>query len=149
MAYTVERCLSETGMSAEGELHKEAAARFYHETFEFHVDVEGQLVRVRSGKRVTSEEIASYAKELHLHPDFKPTFAEIVDLGEPRDLELQAADFLRLADHVDPFVNEAKRAFVVQTSVQDHAARMPKILRGQRSIAIFHSPEEAEDWIRS
>jgi len=141
--------LSESGMSAGGGLREEASPRFYHETFKFHVDVEGQLVRVRFGERVTSEEIASYAKELRLHPDFKPTFAEIVDLRETRDLELQAADFLRLADHVDPFDSKAKRAFVVQTSVQDHAARMHKILRGQRSISIFHSLEDAEDWIRS
>ncbi len=141
--------MSETRTSAGSELRDDARERFYHESFEFHVDVAKQLVRVKFAEIVTCEEIASYAKALRVHPDFKPTFAEIVDLREARYLDLEAADFLRLADHVDPFSGEAKRAFVVQTSVQNHAARMHKILRAERNIAIFHSLQEAEDWIQA
>jgi hypothetical protein len=135
-----------SGMSAGGELHENARS-FYHEAFEFQIDVERRLVRVRFSERVTADEIASYAKELRVHPDFNPSFAEIIDLREVTGLELIASDFLRLADQADPFSREAKRAFVVQTSLQNHAARMHKILRGDLSIAIFHSPEEAENWI--
>lgn len=131
-----------------GNLHQEARDRFYHEGFEFHVDVKKQLVRVKFGERVTSEEIVSYVKALRSRSDFRPIFAEIIDLREATEIDLQAEDFLHLADQVDPFSSEAKRAFVVRTSVQNHAARMHKILRVQRNIAIFRSIEEAEHWIR-
>ena len=139
--------MSQSGMSA-GDFPQEAPDRFYHDAFEFHIDVERRLVRVRFGETVSGEEIAAYVKALRSHPDFRPTFAEIVDLREVTEFDLQAEDFLRLADHIDPFSNEAKRAFVARSSVQKHAARMHKILRAQRNIALFNSIEEAEHWIR-
>lgn len=93
------------------------------------------------------EQISSYMNALRLDPDFRSGFAEIVDLREASDLDLRAAEFIRLADQVEPLSRGAKRAFVVRTPVQGHAARPHKILRAQRNIAIFRSLEEAEDWI--
>jgi hypothetical protein len=52
-----------------------------------------------------------------------------------------------LADEIDPFSPDVKRAFIVRNSVQNHAARMHKVLRTQRNIEIFRSVEEAELWI--
>jgi hypothetical protein len=54
-----------------------------------------------------------------------------------------------MADEIDPFSPEAKRAFVAETSVQNHAARMHKILRSQRNIETFRTLEGAERWIGS
>jgi hypothetical protein len=113
------------------------------------VDVERQLVTVTFGNRVTAEEIGEYVQKLIAHPSFQPTFSEISDLREAGDIDLQADDFLNLADQVDPFSQEAKRAFVTRTTVQNHAARMHKILRSQRNIEIFQTFEEAERWIGS
>lgn len=115
---------------------------------EFSIDEERRLVTVKFGGTVTVEEIADYAKRLLVHPKFQPSFSEITDLREAEELDLQAFDFLRLADQVDPFSPDAKRAFVVRTSVQQHAARMHKILRSKRDIEIFESFEAAEEWIR-
>jgi len=56
---------------------------------------------------------------------------------------------MKLADEVDPFAQDAKRAFVARTPTQNHAARMPKILRSQRNFKIFLTPEEAERWVCS
>jgi hypothetical protein len=61
--------------------------------------------------------------------------------------DLKVEDFLKLADKIDPFAPEAKRAFVVRTPVQSHAARLHKILRLARNIEIFGSLIEAECWI--
>ena len=113
----------------------------------FAIDPDRQLVTVKFGKKVTADDIARYATQLRAHPSFQPTFSEIADLRDIEEMDLQAEEFLRLADKVDPFAYEAKRAFVVRTSVQAHAARMHKVLRTQRSFEIFHSPEEAEQWI--
>jgi hypothetical protein len=122
---------------------------FSGEAFRFEVDVERQLVTVKFGNRVTAEEIGEYVEKLLVHPSFQPTFSEIVDIREAQDIDLQADDFLKLADQVDPFSPEAKRAFVARTTVQNHAARMHKILRSQRNIEIFQTFEDAERWIGS
>ena len=114
---------------------------------EFHIDKDRRLVVVKFGRRTTMEDIANYAQHLVSDPDFQPTFSEIIDLREVEYLNLEANDFLKLADKIDPFSMEAKRAFVVRTSVQSHAARMHKILRNNRNIEIFRSFEEGERWV--
>ncbi len=115
----------------------------------FSVDSEKKLVVVRFAKTVRARDIEQYAARLWAHPSFHPLFSEITDLRDVEKLDLQAEEFLRLADQVDPFSPEAKRAFVVGNAVQAHAARMHKILRAQRNFEIFHSLEEAEQWISS
>lgn len=117
------------------------------EAAEFSIDVARGLVVVKFRARVTVHAIASYTASLRAHPYFDPKFSEITDLREVDDLDLQADEFLILADEVDPFSLEAKRAFLVRTSVQAHAARMHKILRSSRNIQIFENAEEAEGWL--
>ena len=84
---------------------------------------------------------------LRAHPYFDPTFAEIADFREANELDLQADDFLELADQGRSVLGEARRAFLVHTSVQTHAARMHKILHSKRNIEIFRNMEEAEGWL--
>jgi hypothetical protein len=113
------------------------------------VDAAKRLVVVRFGKKVIARDIERYAAMLRANPSFQPSFSEIADMSDVEELDLQADDFLRLADEIDPFSTEAKRAFVAVNSVQNHAARMHKILRTQRNIEIFASFEEAERWIQT
>jgi hypothetical protein len=116
---------------------------------EYSIDLENRLVLVKFGKRVRPQDIGNYAKHLKMNPLFQPTFSEIVDLRDVEEMELQAENFLELADKIDPFSPTAKRAFLVQNTLQSHAARMHKILRFQRSIEIFESLEEAEAWVQT
>lgn len=141
--------MAERGSPNRGDPHLKSGKLFSGKAFRFQVDVERQLVTVTFGNRVTAEEIGEYVQKLIAHPSFQPTFSEISDLREAGDIDLQADDFLNLADQVDPFSQEAKRAFVTRTTVQNHAARMHKILRSQRNIEIFQTFEEAERWIGS
>jgi DNA-binding CsgD family transcriptional regulator len=62
---------------------------------------------------------------------------------------MRAEHFLKLADEIDPFAATARRAFIARSSVQNHAARMHKILRGHKNVEIFGTMEAAEEWIRS
>lgn len=71
------------------------------------------------------------------YPDFDPSFSETADLRGVQQFDLQANDFLTLADQIDLFSWAAKRAFAVQTSLQNQAARMPKFLRPHRTIEIL------------
>ena len=114
---------------------------------EFVVDPGRKLVSIKFGQTVTFADIERYAKRLRLNPLFQPEYSEIVDLTEVEELDLQADEFLKLADKIDPFSPVAKRAFVVRTLVQSHAARMHKVLRTQRNFEIFRSIEEAERWV--
>ena len=83
-------------------------------------------------------DIERYAMLLKADPKFRGTFAEIVDLTAVERIDLQADDdFMKLADHVDPFTPDARRAFVARSAMQQHAARMHKILRSKQNIEIF------------
>lgn len=116
---------------------------------QFTVSGEKRLVTVRFGNKLTAEDIARYATRLTIHPEFQPEFSEIADLTNAEEIDLQAEDFLKLADKIDPFSPQAKRAFVVRTSTQRYAARMHKILRTHQNIEIFESAQEAEKWVSS
>jgi hypothetical protein len=116
---------------------------------QFDIDVEKRTVFVRVAKRVTVEDIRRYTNRLKADPVFERDFSEIVDLREVEDLALKAPDFLKLADEVDCFSSNTWRAFVVHNSVQDHAARMHKILRLEANMRTFSSVEEAKAWIES
>ena len=127
-----------SGLPAEGQ----AAVRFV-------IDAERRLVIARFGKRLTATDIQIYVQNLRAHPSFNPSFSEIADISDVEDLPLKGPDFLELADRLDPFSLESKRAFIAHTPVQKHAARLHKILRSQRNFEIFQTLEEAEGWIRS
>lgn len=113
------------------------------------IDAEKRLVKVKFGAHLTVGDIQRYTLSLTANPLFRPSFSEIADLTAVEKLDLQADDFLKLADEIDPFSPEAMRAFVARSAVQSHAARMHKILRTQRNIEIFSTVEAAERWIRS
>src|SRR5579862_749181 len=115
----------------------------------FTIDANRRLVIARFGKRLRATDIQAYVKNLRDHPGFNSSFSEIADITDVKELPLEAPDFLSLADSVDPFSVESKRAFVAKTAVQTHAARMHKILRSQRNCEIFQTLAEAERWISS
>jgi hypothetical protein len=116
---------------------------------EYSVDIERRMVIVKFRGKLTVGDIERYSKLLQANPTFQADYSEVVDLTQVEELDLDADEFLRLADEIDPFSPNAKRAFVVRTSVQNHAARMHKVLRVQRNIEIFRSIEDAERWILS
>jgi hypothetical protein len=107
------------------------------------VDPGRRLVSIEFGKTVTFADIERYAKQLRLNPLFQPEYSEIVDLTEVEELDLQADEFLKLADKIDPFSPAAKRAFVVQTLVQTHAARMHKF-SARRGTLRFSIPSRRQ-----
>lgn len=111
------------------------------------VDAEKGLVVVKFGKKLNFSDIKHYATMLRSNPSFQSNFSEIADLSEVEHLDVEANEFLKLADESDPFDATAKRAFVARSPVQTHAARMHRILRGQKNFEIFATFEEAEKWI--
>lgn len=116
--------------------------------FRYSIDPEKRLVHVQFGKRLTVTEIGHYVRQLGLNPAFDPNFHEIVDLTQVELLELRGEEILKLADHVDPFSFESKRAFVVRNETHAHQAKMYAISRTARdNIRAFPTMREAERWI--
>jgi len=115
---------------------------------EYRIIPEKRLVWVKFGKRVSEHEIANYAASLRSNLLFEPKFSEIVDLRGVEELDLHGTQMLKLADKIDPFSLDSRRAFVVRNATQNHAARMHRILRiANESMRIFYSLGEAEQWI--
>ena len=71
---------------------------------------------VKFGKKLTVGDIERYAALLRANPLFRPGFSEIVDLSEVEEFDPEADEFLKLADKIDPFSIDAKRAFVARNS---------------------------------
>lgn len=118
--------------------------------FRYQVIPQKRLVTVKFGNRLTEDEIASYVASVTADPLFDPKFSEIVDLSDVKKIDLRGEQMLKLADEVDPFSFDSKRAFVVTDVTQTHAARMHQILRTSADkIRTFYSVVEAERWIRS
>lgn len=114
----------------------------------YRIDPNRRMVVVRFGKTLRVRDISSYADSLRSNPLFDPSFSELVDLSQVESLELGAEEAMKLADEIDPFSPNAKRAFVVQSSAPAYAARMHKLLRAEnQNIRIFESIDEARRWL--
>jgi hypothetical protein len=127
----------------------DAADQHLQRGVDYKIDAQKRIVYARFGRKVTFADIAHYARTLKQSADFNSEYSEIADLTAVEQLELQADDFLKLADQVDPFSHQAKRAFVTANSVQDHAARMHRLLLSSKKFGIFRSIADAERWIAS
>ena len=139
--------MPENGLSPRRETPESHFAPDQSANADFSIDKDRRLVVVKFEGNVTVQEIAKYVESLVAHPEFDTSFSEITDLRGVRHFDLQANDFLTLADQIDPFLLTAKRAFVVQTSLQNQSARMHKFLRPHRTIEIFESVAQAEEWL--
>jgi len=88
---------------------------------EHFVDPARRLVSIKFIAELTVDDIGRYSRLLQSNPSFRPDFSELVDLTQVEGLDLNAGEFLKLADEIDPFSTDAKRAFVVRTSVQNRS----------------------------
>ncbi|HTS34392.1 MAG TPA: hypothetical protein VMH04_01905 [Candidatus Solibacter sp.] len=115
----------------------------------YRIDAKQRHVAVKFPKKVNVAVIESYCNALRNNPIFSPNFSEIVDITEVEEIELAPDEMIRIADQVDPFAAEARRAFIVRTSVQNQNARMHKALRISKNLEVFRSQKEALAWIQS
>jgi hypothetical protein len=112
------------------------------------IDTARRCVVVSFTATLAFDDIEQYASHLRRDPRFDPGFSEIVDLRGVDNVVLNPKELTRLADRVDPFELRSKRAFVVQSQGQIHAAHIHRILRPNSSnIRVFVSMDEANDWI--
>jgi hypothetical protein len=112
------------------------------------IDSSSRLVSVRFTANLAFSDIVNYATRLRSDPQFEPDFAEVVDLREVVAVDLDSQDLVQLADQVDPFASESRRAFVIRNEAQARTVGLHRMLRlaGIR-VRIFTSMDEARSWI--
>jgi hypothetical protein len=119
-------------------------------SFVYSIDSAARVVSARASGELSFSAIVSYASRLRGDRSFNPAFSEIVDLRAVVSVSLNAREVMTLANDIDPFSANSKRAFVVRNQDQVNAAHLHRILRPQtKTIRVFHSIEEAREWVNA
>ena len=114
----------------------------------FRVESERRLVTVRFDSEVTVQDVVQYLESLKANPAFEPDFFELVDLTQVMSSEVDFQAAMMWAREVDPFSQEARRAFVSPRAVTSRTIRMYQMARGDDgSIAVFRTMDEAKHWL--
>jgi hypothetical protein len=114
----------------------------------FHVDAERRLVTVKFDRHVGVPEVLEYLEQLKADPAFDPEFAELVDLTQVVNTEVDFQAAMTIARDKDPFSRKAMRAFVAPTTETLESVRRYDMARGNDgSISVFRTVEEARRWL--
>jgi hypothetical protein len=82
-------------------------------------------------------------------PDFDPKFSQLIDFTHAMTVELNAEDIRRISER-QVFWSCARRAILVSDDLGFGFARMFEMLReeaGEKGIRVFHTLDDALDWI--
>jgi hypothetical protein len=98
---------------------------------------------------VTIADAIAHRENLRKHPDFDPSFSQLVDLSNVTNIEFSREDVERFAQDTIFSLNSRRAAL----ATGDHAyglARMFEMLReckGEEELRVFRNLEEALDWV--
>ena len=90
-------------------------------------------------------------RQLAAHPDFDPSYSQLLDMTQVTRLEIEADVVRRLAEST-VFDPSARRAFVANSDAVYGFSRMFEILlesMGAGSIKVFRSRDEALKWLET
>ena len=114
----------------------------------FHVDAERRLVTVKFDRQVGLLEVVEYLDQLKADPAFDPEFAELVDLTQVVNTDVDFQSAMTIARDKDPFSRKAMRAFVTATTEIVESVHRYQMARGNDgSINVFRTIEEARRWL--
>ena len=123
-------------------------------SYRYSIDRAKRLVLVKFVGKLAASDLTHYVEALLKDPvkdpEFKRQFSEIVDLTAVDRITITPAEAIALADAVDPFDVNSRRAFVTCKEIQTNAARVHQIVRSpSNNMAIFDTVNHAEQWIFS
>ena len=112
------------------------------------IDPERRVVQSRLWDVVTETDAWGSAAALMNDPSFDPTFAQLADMREMKQVEVDQNTVRELAV-MRIFAPESKRALVVASDLQYGIGRMTTSYAeaGDQQIAIFRTVAEAERWL--
>ena len=115
----------------------------------FKIDKEHRLVMSTISGVLTMADALAHQENLRKHPDFDPSFSQLMDGTQLTRVELKREEVQRLArDSI--FSPDSRRAFVTNSDAAFGMARMFETLRdamGERGIRVFRNLDDGLDWV--
>jgi hypothetical protein len=115
----------------------------------FKIYKERRLVMSTVSGVVTIAEALAHRQILGKHPDFDPTFSQLVDLSNVTKLEFSREDVEKFAQD-SIFSLNSRRAALATSDFAYGLARMFEMHReskGEEGIRVFRNLDEALDWV--
>lgn len=116
----------------------------------FSIDVPHQVVFVKATGTLSFEELRDEGDRMRSHPDFRPTFNQLLDLRDVTIFELSNEQVRALGTR-NVFAPESRRALLANQGLQFGIARMfgtHRELEGDLGIKVFTGVKEARLWVR-
>lgn len=115
----------------------------------YKIDKERRFVLSTASGVFTLADAVAHQQKLFKDPDFDPSFSQIADFTQVTRLALSADEIRRFAQ-TSIYSSRSRRALVMPNEMSFGLGRMYEILRdlaGQGGIRVFHTVEEAVDWV--
>jgi hypothetical protein len=112
------------------------------------IDAARRVVQSRLWDVVTETDAWGSAAALMNDPSFDPTFAQLADMREVKDVDVSTRTVRELA-LIHIFAPQARRALVVASDLQYGIGHMTASFAegGDQQVAVFRTVAEAERWL--
>lgn len=112
------------------------------------IDTERGILFSRGWGALSDEELLACANRLRVEPRFRPTFRQVVDFRDLKEIQVTSEGVRSLAQ-IHPFHRQAHRAVVVSSDAAFGLTRMFALLADAdpEHFGIFRSLEPAMEWI--
>jgi len=110
---------------------------------------ERRLVMSTVSGVVTIDDALAHRESLRKHPDFDPSFSQLVDLTNVTKIEFSREDVGRFAQDTI-FLLNSRRAAVATDDLAYGLARMFEMHReskGEEGVRVFRRLDQALDWV--
>ena len=115
----------------------------------FKIYKERRLVMSIVSGVVTIADALAHRQNLRKHPDFDPSFSQLVDLSNVTKIEFSREDVEKFAQDTIFSLN-SRRAAVATADLAYGLARMFEMLReskGEEGLRVFRTLDEALEWV--
>ena len=113
------------------------------------IDKQKRLVVTCAWGACTAEDALEFRRQILKDEDFDPSFAQLADFSAVTTIDITPGEVRMLAG-VNVFSPDSRRAIVVEGQLAFGLARIfetLRSLRGDRYTRVFHTRDEALDWI--
>jgi len=112
----------------------------------YQIDSAAEIVFTTSEGYITLDDITEHCRRLKGDKAFSPSFSELLDYRGTNP-ELSLDEMRHVADSLDPYSREAKRAIVASSDLNYGVARMFGAVLPSSMVAVFRSMPEALEWL--
>ena len=112
------------------------------------IDSKRRMVFTTMSGVLSFEQVVAHAVALKADARFHPSFSEVLDLRCVSQSELTLLELIELAQTIDPFSANARRAIVTGSDLMYETSRIYQAVRDQdTNIRVFRNMEDAQRWL--